>query len=101
MGAKSAGKLPDRSPPQQERVKLPLQGQLCTWRSTPAFKGNKAPVGAGGAESHGEEGAGLPASHDCVEEQARELSAPAGTNPPAVSGRDVSDTGGPGKGLVT
>lgn len=44
--------------------------------STPAFKENKTPVGAGRAESHSAEGVGLPASHDSVEEWAWGLLCP-------------------------
>lgn len=69
----------------QVRMKLLPQSQLrlCTVLlgedsagSTPAFKENKTPVGAGGAESHSEEGVGLPASHDSVEEWAWGLLCP-------------------------
>lgn len=43
---------------------------------TLAFKGNKTPVGAGGAESRSKEDAGFPADHDCAEERARGLPCP-------------------------
>lgn len=78
-------KLPSRSLSLQVSVMLLPQGQLflCTLllgegspSSTPAFKENKTPVGAGGAESHSKEGVGLPASHDSVEEWAWGLLCP-------------------------
>lgn len=56
------------------------------------FKGNKTPVGAGGAESCGEEGAGLPASHDCAEEWAQGLPCPWEAQiPPAGAGPGEGD----------
>lgn len=62
------------------RVKALPGHQLCPWggltQQQLAFKGNKTPVGAGGAESHGEGGAGLSASHDYVEEGAWGLPCP-------------------------
>lgn len=67
------------------RVKLFAKDQLClctvllgegSLSSTPAFKENKTPVGAGGAESHSKEGVGLPASHDSMEEWAWGLLCP-------------------------
>lgn len=81
IGAGSAGKLPGASLSQQAKAKLLPQGPALPVReglpsSTLAFKGNKPPVGAGGAESHSEEGAGLPASHDCEEEWGRGLPCP-------------------------
>lgn len=70
-------------PTSEGETASPSQLCLCTVllgegspSSTPAFKENKTPVGAGGAESHSEEGVGFPASHDSVEEWAWGLLCP-------------------------